>query len=403
MKTIFNTFARKLFGAGPRQPARSLFVCAVLFLGLRAAGLRLPASPAVLCLTVSAFTAGVMHQALCARDNADALQNLLMLPFENRAFVFGYTAALGAYTLLTKTAPLLAVLYAVTDWQPAALALGLLCALHAALLAAALFPLRQGPLPLLWAAAVAAALVLSAGGPPAFLLLGADSLLAMLLLGRADGYAFYLPEKQRRRRVTGHRRHSVALYFGRYLADHKNYLVNTAALWGVACLLPLLLRPIQGLFTAPMGFAILCLNTPLGILLSCDPPLEQAVRTLPGQGRAFCIPYALFLAAFNLAADGIFLLSWQVQFGGVTARMLLAAPLFALQGAVLSVLLEWFFPLRGWKIESDLWHHPRKYAVPLALLLPAAVLGAQPALVPVLGLLLAAELAILLLRAGRML
>lgn len=33
----------------------------------------------------------------------------------------------------------------------------------------------------------------------------------------------------------------------------------------------------------PLGFAILCLNTPICILLSCDPNLEQAVRVLPGQ------------------------------------------------------------------------------------------------------------------------
>ena len=27
---------------------------------------------------------------------------------------------------------------------------------------------------------------------------------------------------------------------------------------------------------------------------------------------------------------------------------------------VLSVLLEWFYPIRGWKVESDLWHHPQQ-------------------------------------------
>ncbi len=23
-------------------------------------------------------------------------------------------------------------------------------------------------------------------------------------------------------------------------------------------------------------------------------------------------------------------------------------------------LNAWFYPIRGWKIESDLWHHPQK-------------------------------------------
>ena len=172
--------------------------------------------------------------------------------------------------------------------------------------------------------------------------------------------------------------------------------MNTAALWGVACLLPALFSPAEDLFLAPMGFAILSLNTPLGILLSCDPALEQAVRSLPGQKRTFCLPYGGFLFCSHLAAEAVFLFSWQVQNGAVTGSMLLAAVLFAMQSAILTVLLEWGFPLREWKLEADLWHHPRKHAVPLVLLAAAALLGAQPALLPLLGLLQAAELAVLL-------
>ena len=35
----------------------------------------------------------------------------------------------------------------------------------------------------------------------------------------------------------------------------------------------------------PLGLAVLCLNTSICILLSCDPGLEQAVRTLPEQAK----------------------------------------------------------------------------------------------------------------------
>lgn len=76
-----------------------------------------------------------------------------------------------------------------------------------------------------------------------------------------------------------------------------------------------------------------------------------------------------------MAADGIFLCSWQLQVGGVTVLMAVTAVFFALQSAVFSVLLEWFYPLRGWKIESDLWHHPRKYVVPAAMFLLAGVVS----------------------------
>ena len=140
-------------------------------------------------------------------------------------------------------------------------------------------------------------------------------------------------------------------------------------MWCVALVLPYFLKEMAGLSVIPVGFAILSLNTPICILLSCDPDLEQAVRFLPGQKQRFCIPYCLFIFLCNMAADVIFLLSWQIQNGSVTAQMIAGAVFFALQSAVLSVLLEWFYPIRGWKIESDLWHHPRKYVVPVIMLL----------------------------------
>ena len=32
-------------------------------------------------------------------------------------------------------------------------------------------------------------------------------------------------------------------------------------------------------------------------------------------------------------------------------------------------------PVRNWKIENDLWHHPRKYIVPLIMFLIAGLIG----------------------------
>jgi len=67
------------------------------------------------------------------------------------------------------------------------------------------------------------------------------------------------------------------------------------------------------------------------------------------------------------------------------------AVFFALQSAVLSVMLEWFYPIRDWKIESDLWHHPRKYMVPAVMLLLAGAASAWPVLLYALLVLLAVE------------
>ena len=108
------------------------------------------------------------------------------------------------------------------------------------------------------------------------------------------------------------------------------------------------------------------------------------------------MPYCLFLFLCNIIADMIFLCSLQIQHGGVTVPILATAIFFALQSAIGSVLLEWFFPIRNWKIASDLWHHPRKYIVSVAMMLLAGVVGALPGLIPILMLILAVEVFILL-------
>jgi ABC-type branched-subunit amino acid transport system ATPase component len=45
-------------------------------------------------------------------------------------------------------------------------------------------------------------------------------------------------------------------------------------------------------------------------------------------------------------------------------ELILHRLLFGMISAGLTVVLEMKFPLLNWKVESDLWHHPRKYVVP---------------------------------------
>ena len=336
MKMSFEAVGKKLFGVKYERLTRTLFLDVVVFWGLHISGFQIHISPFILLLMSSAFSAGVMWQTLSSEDNRENLKNAFMLPFEGRSLICSYVTALGAYTLLTKTAGLLAVVWAVSRWNWTEVLGSILCSLIAVAAASCLYPLR---------------------------------------LGRTDAYAFYVQSAGRGRTAKAHRHHSLWRYLFRYLMAHKNYLVNTVAMWGAACVLPVLLGQMESRLTLPVGFAILSLNTPLCILLSCDPALERAVRFLPGQKKAFYIPYCLFIFVCNLAADIIFLCSWQILIGGIHPLHVVAAVSFALLSAIGSVLLEWFCPIREWKTESDLWHHPRKYVVPVTMLLLAGLVS----------------------------
>ena len=224
MKMSFEVTAKKLFGVNYEQLIRTLFLELVVFWGLHISGFQVEIAPSILYLMAGAFSAGVMWQALSSDGNRANLENMLMLPFEGRTLVFSYVAALGAYTLLTKTAGLLAVVWAVSEWSWAEILGSVLCALAAVVIVSCLYPLR---------------------------------------LGRTDAYAFYVQPASRRRTVKVRRRSSVWRYLFRYLMAHKNYLVNTAAMWGVACVLPVLLGQMEARFVLPIGFAVLSLNTPI--------------------------------------------------------------------------------------------------------------------------------------------
>jgi hypothetical protein len=325
-----------------------------------------------------------------------------MLPFENRDFILSYISAMGAYTLLTKTGVLLAVVFAVSSWTMTEVVISLLCAIHAVIAAACLYTLKKNWWGIFfWGGGLLTAILLVRDYTMLVSIIGGSSLITLFFLLGSDAYSFYQNEDTSSQRVKKYHRCSVWRYLIRYLLAHKNYLVNTAVMWGVACILPMLLRQIETLFVLWLGLAVLSLNTPICILLSCDPELEQAVRFLPCQGKSFCIPYCIFIFGCNLMVDVIFLCSWQIQIGEVSILSILAAIFFALQSALFSVLLEWYRPIRNWKIESDLWHHPRKYIVPVCMLLITGAVGTAPKLIYALVGMLAVECFILICKCRR--
>ncbi len=388
---------KKLLGPRYERAGKAVLASLLLWLGLRSADLDIRIGTPVLYLMSGAFTAGVMWQALVSDSNQADMKHLLMLPFTGRKLMFSCVGALGTYTLLTRTGLLWAVILAVSDLTPAQAAGSFLCALQAVLTAAAVCICHSLPLGLVWAAELAAAIFLAGRTPFFWPLMAGNLILTLAMLWKGDPYALLRPETMPAAIRRGRRRHSVRRYFFRYLASHKNYLFNTAAMDIVACVLPVMFGQAPPRFALPLGFAILSLNTPLCILLSCDPSLERAVRFLPGQKKAFLLPYCLFLFVCFFQADLIFLASWALQKGGIRPDMAAMAVYFSMQSALGSVLLEWYCPLRNWKIESDLWHHPRKYVVPAGMMVIAGAVSTWPGFLWLLLPVLLAE-GILLLR-----
>ncbi len=378
---IVNALSKQLFGANYESVRKSLLAAMILFFAVYAAELRVEIAPFILYLTSTIFTAGIMWQMFFGTRHKEAMQGLFMLPFENRSFVYSYVAVLGAHTLITKTLPIWALFFAASKWSGFEITVALLCGCMACAVTSVAYLMcnrKKVLLPPFWAAGILAVIVLVRQSKAVLAVTLVSFAVAALYLYFADAYDFYSAAAAKKSVWHTGRTGSVFTYLLRYLMANKNYLVNTVGLCAIACFLPLMFGEFQGLNMFPLGLAILCLNTPICTLLSCDPDLEQAIRVLPGQSGRFCRRYCLFIFAVNGIVACFYLCSWQFINGGIGLADLVIVALFALQSAILSVILEWKCPLRNWKTESDLWHHPRKYLVPLVMMLITALISIWP-------------------------
>lgn len=410
----FRAMCKQLFGAKYEQLIKSLFSCIILFLSLYCSGFRVRVAPFIFYLTATVFTSGIMWQTLHAALHDEKLHGLFMLPVTDSSFVISYVASYTSHTLITKTFPVLALLLSVQLFSPFIITIAFLSALNACIATAACFSLlrhsyaapwhRLVVLP--WGASILGSIWWFGTSMITVGILLASLLLGIVFLFHTDAYIYHdtsddrtfhkikenqygtdsTPSAITARGITKHNpspNGAIYRYLLRYLMAHKNYLINTVFMWAAACYLPFLFRSFVGLnvWILPIGFAVLCLNTPLCILLSCDRDFELAIRSLPGQGRRFLLRYCVFLSCSHIIVSILYLCSWQIQYGGIRPFHLLVAMCFALQSALLSVLLEWFYPIHGYKIESDLWHHPRKYVVPGFMILLAALIAIFPFMV----------------------
>lgn len=127
MKNTIKALSKQFFGAKYESARKSLLAAAILFIAIYAAEIRVAVAPAILYLTSTLFTAGVMWQVLTGRRQMEAMQGMLMLPFDHRGFVFGYVLVLGAHTLVTKTLLVWALFFAAASWRIGEIALAVLC------------------------------------------------------------------------------------------------------------------------------------------------------------------------------------------------------------------------------------------------------------------------------------
>ena len=365
---LFNVFKIKLFGNGFEKILKYIAISAIVFFGLYMAEIKIQIAPFIKYLMTGTFTAGIMWHSLASENSAE-LSGIAMLPFKKQSFTFSYTGAYGLYTLITKSALLISVICAVSIPTVTEIIGMVICTLNGVFVTSAVFVMKKHRIiGFIWAIASIGVIFTEF----ALIIFSANIFIATVVLLSANPYNFINSFSSATvLKSTG--RHSVWVYLFRYMTARKNYLINTAAMWVVGIVLPFFINDSVGAAFLPMGFAILSINTPLCVLISADPALDEAIRFLPSGTRMFCLPYFFFIAFNNLIAYTFYLVSFGVQTGGFEIKNIVLALIFALLGAFGSVFMEMKFPVKNYKTESDLWHHPRKYVIPAILLVLSVI------------------------------
>ena len=95
MKNTIKALSKQFFGAKYESARKSLLAAAILFIAIYAAEIRVAGCPRDPLSDVHlVYPAGVMWQVLTGRRQMEAMQGMLMLPFDHRGF--GLWLCLGA-------------------------------------------------------------------------------------------------------------------------------------------------------------------------------------------------------------------------------------------------------------------------------------------------------------------
>ncbi len=381
---MYKLLARKLLGDRYSVAVRSILISVIIGMGLHNLGTVIPLAQSVLILTAIFYSGTIIIQTLSSQDNARCLKGLFAMPHHDKQTLREYAAAVGAYTLFTKTSLLAALLYAFVQLTPLYIVLfflGFLYALFGGFSAFALFRRLPAVSVLLAAAGIAIAFFAPAG-LPAILLLAAADAAVMVLFSTLHLDSFYVQEKAALKGTGQNSVHGMLIlrYVVRYLLANKNYLISTLVIVGFGCFFAMMSEQ-QGLeMGCGIGLAIASLNTPLAVIVSSNRGLNKKLNALPDKTGRFFVPYGIVLFILHLLINALYLGVYAIaasllQTGGtVSVRALLTAVLFAAESAAGAALLENRFTITTWKTEPDLWHHPRKYILPVILVLEAALI-----------------------------
>ena len=375
---MYKLLSRKLMGENYRSAVKTLFVAAIIAVSLSSMEIKIPLAQSVLILTGMMYSGAIVFMTMSSQDNARCLKGLFAMPCDEKKTLWGYAGAVGLYVLLTKTSLLAALLFALTKVSVMSAVLFLLSFVYALFGGMTAYSyMRRMPLvsALIVISGVLMAFFLPGGIIAAAVLAAADLIMAVLYAVQPFESFYVTSNSSLKVKVKKGKPKALLLrYITRYLLENKNYIISSVVIVAFGCVLSINSEK-QGLaFGCGLGLSMISMNTPMAIIVSSNRGLKQKLDVLPDKTRNFFVPYALVVFGFYVIVNTVFLTVFGLFGGNVGIKGILTALLFAVESSVYTAFIEDRFTITKWNTEQDLWHNPRKYILPVALLLQASLI-----------------------------
>jgi len=390
-------FNRMMMGRTYLPLMISFVVSLFIYVVIATSNVHLNVKPFFFYASTGLFTFFIARQTIQSMIKDRKFNSILQLPFIKNHFLFSLACSTYLYVLGTKTLVLFAIFSSVMNPKLDIIISGFLiiisCCIHGIL-----FALPKKRLPILSVSSL-----IICGGLSWFErhdLVLVISLISILLAGviyiKKDPYDFIqstFSYKQKAHIARG----NFYTYLYRYFIFHKNYLTNSVFILVLAILLPFMfVETKMGSFYL-LGLGILSINTPMSILFSSNRSILEKVKSLPNQKAKLILPYFLLLFIWNFIPSLIYLVLSKFFGQPYEIEHFLLVICLVILNSVGVILLEWYFPIKNWHVESDLWHHPRKYVMPGILMILIMMVMIIPSALMVVGVLALMSIGIIII------
>ena len=368
---MFKVFFKKFFGPKYEMIFIGLMTMFLMYLATLNMEYNMPLD--VYLLSNCILTTILTYQTITSNDNAQSFKRLFTYPLNDKEFKFKYIFCILIYSLFTRNIILFVMFCNMNRFTLEYLLFFMISTISITLLVISLFLIinKKKKITIFLMMVEIFFYILCTNTTTLLFSYIINIIISLILILRADIYDFMYAKKIKNRNIS-RKNTSFFTYIIRYFIFNKSYILSVISMIILACTMlyikPELINKQYILFI----FSILIYNTPLSIVISMNKSLQQKIKSYPMQIKNFYIPY--FLAVFII--DYIIILLFLICSGfEITLNIELMHLLWAIENALIIVLLEYKLPVKNWNTERELWTNPRKYIAISILMSQAGILS----------------------------